>query len=151
MPISMDQIKQLREKTGAGVMDAKKALEESDGDLTKATEWVRQKGLARAAKKADRDAKEGIIASYVHMNKVASMVELNCETDYVARNDEFQHLGKEIAMQVASMAPENVEELLKQQYNRDPKRTIEELVKELSGKIGEKMEVKRIVRFQVGE
>jgi elongation factor Ts len=151
MAISMDQIKQLREKTGAGVMDAKKALEESDGDMTKAVEWVRLRGLAKAAKKADRDAKEGIIASYVHMNKVASMVELNCETDYVARNDEFQHLGKEIAMQVASMAPENVEELLKQQYNRDPKRTIEELVKELSGKIGEKMEVKRFVRYQVGE
>jgi elongation factor Ts len=132
-------------------MDAKKALEESDGDMVKATEWVRQRGLAKAAKKADREAKEGVIANYVHMNKVAAMVELNCETDYVARNDEFQHLGREIAMQVASMAPENVEELLKQQYNRDPKRTIEELVKELSGKIGEKMEVKRFVRYQVGE
>ncbi|MEO8581019.1 MAG: translation elongation factor Ts [Patescibacteria group bacterium] len=151
MSISMDLIKQLREQTGAGIMDAKKALEESNGDMTKAAEWVRQRGLAKAAKKADRDAKEGIIANYVHMNKVAALVELNCETDFVARNDEFQHLGKELAMQVASMAPESVDELMKQQYNRDPKKTMEELVKELSGKIGEKMEVKRFVRYQVGE
>lgn len=151
MAISMDQIKQLREKTGAGVMDAKKALEESKGNMENAIEWVRQRGLAKAAKKADREAKEGVIASYVHMNKVAALVELNCETDFVARNEEFQHLGKEVAMQVASMAPENVEELLKQQYNRDPKRTIEELVKELSGKIGEKMEIKRFIRYAVGE
>src|SRR5690349_20983903 len=105
MAISMDLIKQLREQTGAGIMDAKKALEESDGDMKKAAEWVRQRGLAKAAKKADRDAKEGIIASYVHMNKVAAMVELNCETDFVARNEEFQNLGRELAMQVASMAP----------------------------------------------
>lgn len=151
MAISMDQIKSLREKTGAGVMDAKKALEESKGDMNKAVEWVRQRGLAKAAKKADRDASEGIIASYVHMNKVAALVELNCETDFVARNEEFQHLGKEVAMQVASMAPESVGELLEQQYNRDPKKTIGELVKELSGKIGEKMEVKRFVRYSVGE
>lgn len=151
MAISMDLIKQLREQTGAGIMDAKKALEESNGDMTKAVEWVRQRGLAKAAKKADRDAKEGIIANYVHMNKVAAMVEFNCETDFVARNEEFLNLGREIAMQVASMAPENVKELMAQQYNRDPKKTMEELVKELSGKIGEKMEVKRFVRFQVGE
>lgn len=151
MAISMDLIKQLREQTGAGIMDAKKALEESNGDMEKAMEWVRQRGLAKAAKKADRDAKEGIIANYVHMNKVAALVELNCETDFVARNEEFQHLGKELAMQVASMAPESVDELMKQQYNRDPKKTMEELVKELSGKIGEKMEVKRFVRYSVGE
>lgn len=151
MPISMDLIKQLREQTGAGIMDAKKALEESNGDMSKAVEWVRQRGLAKAAKKADRDAHEGIIANYVHMNKVAAMVELNCETDFVARNEEFLNLGRELAMQVASMAPESVDELMKQQYNRDPKKTMEELVKELSGKIGEKMEVKRFIRYQVGE
>lgn len=153
MAISMDQIKQLREMTGAGVMDAKKALEESNGNIEKAAEWVRQKGLARAEKKlADRDAKEGIIASYVHQtNRIASLVELSCETDFVARNEEFTKLGREIAMQVASMMPENVDDLLAQQYIRDPKKTIAELVKELSGKIGEKMEVKRFVRYSVGE
>lgn len=152
MSISMDQIKQLREATGAGVMDAKKALTETDGDMTKAAEWIRQKGLARAEKKAaERDAKEGAVVSYVHLNRVGALVELSCETDYVARNEEFQHLGREIAMQVASMAPETVEELVEMQYNRDPKKTIGELVKELSGKIGEKMEIKRFVRYQVGE
>lgn len=151
MAISMDQIKQLREKTGAGVMDAKKALEESNGDMTKALEWVRQRGLAKAAKKADREANEGIIATYVHQtNKIAVMVELNCETDFVARNEEFQKLGKEIAIHIASMMPENVEELLKQEYVRDSSQTIHDLVQQLSGKIGEKMEVKRFLRYQVG-
>ncbi len=151
MAISMDQIKQLRESTGAGVMDAKKALEESKGDMTKAVEWVKQRGLVKAAKKADRDAKEGIIASYVHQtNKIAVMVELSCETDFVARNEEFQKLGREIALHIASMMPENVEELLKQEYVRDASQTIHDLVQQLSGKIGEKMEVKRFIRYQVG-
>ena len=148
----MDLIKQLREQTGAGVMDAKKALEESNGDMAKAAEWVRQRGLAKAEKKADREAKEGVIATYVHQtNKLAAMVEFSCETDFVARNDEFKKLGQEIAMQVASMAPEDVADLLQQDYIRQPGRTIEELVKELSGKIGEKMEIKRFVRYSLGE
>lgn len=152
MAISMDQIKQLREATGAGVMDAKRALEESNGDMTKATEWIRQKGLSRAEKKsAEREAKEGAVVSYIHMNRVGAMVELSCETDFVARNPEFQALGKEVAMQIASMAPETVEELVDMPYNRDPKKKIGELVKELSGKIGEKMEIKRFVRYMVGE
>jgi elongation factor Ts len=149
----MDQIKQLREKTGAGVMDAKKALEEADGNIDKASEIIRQKGLVRAEKKAaEREAKEGIIATYLHQNnRVATMIELSCETDFVARNEEFTNLGREIAMQVASMMPEDVDDLLKQQYIRDPKKTIEELVKELSGKIGEKMEIKRFERYAIGE
>lgn len=152
MGISMDLIKQLREKTGAGVMDAKKALEESNGDMAKATEWVKKRGLAKAAKKADRDAREGIIASYVHQtNKIAVMVELNCETDFVALNDEFQKLGREIALHIASMNPKDVDELLKQEYVRDPDQTIHDLIQQLSGKIGEKMEVKRFIRYQVGE
>lgn len=152
MSVSMSDIKKLREKTGAGVMDAKKALEESDGDMKKAMEWVRQRGLAKAAKKADRDAKEGIIASYIHQtNKIGVMVELNCETDFVARNDEFLNLGKEIALHIASMNPKDVDELLKQEYVRDPSQTIDNLVKQLSGKIGEKMEVRRFVRYQLGE
>lgn len=153
MAVIMDMIKQLREETGAGVMEAKKALEECNGDMTKAMEWVRQKGLARAEKKAlEREAKEGMIASYVHQNnRIGVLVELSCETDFVARNEEFQKLGREVAMQIASMAPENVEELLEQAYIREPSKTIGILVKELSGKTGEKMEVKRFVRFQLGE
>ncbi len=153
MAISMSDIKKLREETGAGVMDAKKALEESGGDFTKAKEWVKQKGLARAAKKAaEREAGEGIIASYVHANnRIGVLVELACETDFVAKNEEFQNLGKEVAMQVASMNPKDVDDLAKQQYIRDPKKLIGDLVKELSGKIGEKMEIKKFTRFEVGE
>ncbi len=152
MSISMSDIKKLRAETGAGVMDAKRALEESDGDFKAATEWVKQKGLARAEKKADRETKEGYVATYVHTNnKIAAMVEILCETDFVARNDEFQKMADEVAMQVASMDPSDVDELLKQEYIRDPKQTIEELVKTTSGKIGEKFVVNRFIRYQVGE
>ncbi|CAN5270563.1 hypothetical protein BH10PAT2_BH10PAT2_4090 [soil metagenome] len=145
-------IKALREETGAGMMDCKKALEESDGDMEKAREWVRKRGLAKAEKKADRETKEGYVAVYAHNNnKVAAMVEILCETDYVARNPEFQEMARSVAMQVVSMDPENVEELLKQEFIKNPDQTIEELVKSLSGKIGEKFVINRFVRYSVGE
>jgi elongation factor Ts len=152
MAISMDAIKQLREETGAGIMDAKRALEESNGDMDQAREWIKQRGLAKAEKKSDRETKEGYIASYVHTTgKVAAMVEILCETDFVARNEEFQSMAKSVAMQVASMAPTDVEELLAQDFIKDPSLTIEELVKGLSGKIGEKFVVNRFVRYNLGE
>jgi len=145
-------IKALREETGAGMLDCKKALEESAGDMEKAREWVRQRGLARAEKTADRATPEGYIASYVHNNgKIAALVEILCETDYVARNPEFQEMAKHVAMQVASMNPASIEELLAQEFIRNPDTTIEELVKSLSGKIGEKFVVNRFVRYEVGE
>jgi elongation factor Ts len=144
-------IKALREETGAGMMDCKKALEESNGDMEKAREWVRQRGLAKAEKKADRETNEGYISSYVHgTGKVAALVEILCETDFVARNPEFQEMAKNVAMQVASMNPSTVEELLAQDYIRG-EGTIDELVKGLSGKIGEKFVVNRFVRYEVGE
>lgn len=144
-------IKALREETGAGMMDCKRALEESNGDMEKAREWVRQRGLAKAEKKADRETKEGYIASYVHNNgKVAAMVEILCETDFVARNQEFQEMARNVAMQVVSMNPASVEELLEQDYIRG-EGTIDELVKGLSGKIGEKFVVNRFVRYEVGQ
>jgi len=148
--ISMEDIKILREKTNAGVMDAKKALEESDGNMAKAEEWIRQKGMQRAEKKADRETKAGIVASYVHMGKIGVLVELNCETDFVAKTDAFVNLGKELAMQVSSMNPESVDELLSQVYIRDGAKTIAELVKETAGKVGENVSVKRIARFELG-
>lgn len=148
--ISMEDIKILREKTNAGVMDAKKALEESDGNMAKAEEWIRQKGMQRAEKKADRETKAGIVASYVHMGKIGVLVELNCETDFVAKTDAFVNLGKELAMQVSSMNPESVDELLSQVYIRDGAKTIAELVKETAGKVGENVTVKRIARFELG-
>jgi elongation factor Ts len=142
MAISMDEIKKLREKTGAGVMDAKKALEESGGDMKKAETWIAKKGLAKAEKKADRETNQGAIGVYVHHDgKSAGLVKLLCETDFVARTDDFQKLARELAMQVTSMRPESKEEFLKQQYIRDPKMTIEELVKQTAGKLGENIQI----------
>lgn len=104
--IKPEDIKQLREKTGAGIMDCKHALEASGGDFDAAQLWLREKGLSTAAKKADRDAREGIVMSYIHHgSRLGVLLELNCETDFVARTDDFQQLAREIAMQVAGMAP----------------------------------------------
>ncbi len=150
--ITAADIKTLREETGAGMMDCKKALEESNGDMEKAREWIRQRGLAKAEKKADREAKEGYVAAYVHSNnRIAALVEIRCETDFVARNPEFQEMAKNVAMQVASMSPANVDDLLQQEFIKNPKMTIDELVKSLSGKIGERFIVQRFVRYEVGE
>ncbi len=149
---TVDDIKKLREETGAGMMDCKKAFDEAQGDFEQAKEILRQKSLIKAEKKADRETKEGYLASYIHTNrKVGAMVEVLCETDFVAKNEDFQKLANEIAMQVASMAPENVAELLAQDYIRDAKKTIDELVKEASGTIGEKLVINRFVRYEIGE
>ncbi len=108
MSITAIQVKELRDKTGAGFMDAKKALSEVDGDLEKAAELLRQKGMASAEKKMGRIASEGLIGSYVHNGKIGVLLEVNCETDFVARNEEFQQLVKDICLQIASSAPEYV-------------------------------------------
>jgi elongation factor Ts len=104
--IKPEDVKRLREKTGAGIMDCKRALTESGGDVDKAIAWLREKGLATAAKKAGREAREGIVASYIHHgDRLGVLLELNCETDFVARTDDFKQLGRELAMQVAGLAP----------------------------------------------
>jgi len=108
MAISAQMVKELREKTGAGMMECKKALEESGGDFNKAIEYLRQKGLATAQKKAGRTATEGIITSYIHMDKIGVLLELNCETDFVARNEEFRQLAKDIAMHIAAANPQYI-------------------------------------------
>lgn len=142
MTITLDQIKALREETGAGIMDVRKALTESKGDVTKAKAWIEKKGIKRAEEKSDRETGVSYVFSYVHFNgKVGSLVKLACETDFVAKTEDFQTLGKEIAMQVASMRPVNVKELLSQDYLRDSTKTIEGLVKALSGKTGENIQV----------
>jgi elongation factor Ts len=105
MNIAPDIIKELRDQTGVGLMDCKKALSEAGGDLAKAVDILRQKGLALAAKKASREASEGIIGSYIHLNKIGVLVELNCETDFVAKTDEFRELAKDIAMHIAATNP----------------------------------------------
>lgn len=148
MNITAQQVKQLREETGAGIMDAKKALTESNGNVEKAKEWLKAKGLERADKKADRETGVSFIFSYVHFNgKVGTLVKLACETDFVAKTDDFQNLGKELAMQVASMGATAAEELLEQDYLRDPKKKISELVKEVSGKTGENVRVLAIAKL----
>ncbi len=148
----IEKIKQLREETGAGILDVKNALSETDGDVDSANEFLKKKGLATADKKVDREAREGLIHSYIHGNgTVGSMIELRCETDFVARTDEFEELANELAMQVAAMNPESREDFLEQDYIRDTKRTIEDLIKDHIAKLGENIYVERFVRYELGE
>jgi len=150
MKINLDQLKKLREETGAGVMDVRRALEAGEGNEEKAREWLKANAIKTADKKSDRETKEGFVASYVHTTgKVGALVALTCETDFVAKTEDFRNLGREIAMQVASMSPETVEELLKQPYIRDPKSTISDLVKQTAGKVGENIVIKQFVRVNI--
>jgi elongation factor Ts len=196
--ISAAVVKELREKTGAGMMDCKKALTENDGDMAKAIEWLRQKGTISADKKQGRVAAEGLVESYIHTGgRIGVLVEVNCETDFVARREEFQQLVKNIAMQIAACPnvefvkvsdipedtvasekaiemgrddldgkPENIKEkivtgridkrlndiaLLPQPYIRDQSITIDELVKQSIAQLGENIQVRRFVRFVLGE
>lgn len=152
MSFSSADVKKLRELTGAGVMDCQKALTQAKGNFAKATELVRATGMARAEKKSDRETKVGYIGSYVHQNnQVAALVEVLCETDFVARNSDFQDMVKHLAMQVAAMAPADVTELMSQEFIKDPSITIEQMVKLVSGKIGERFVISRILRWQMGE
>ena len=147
----MEKIKKLREKTGAGIMDAKKALEEAKGDTKKAQEIITAKGLARAESKSGREVHSGKIYCYTHGGgSAAAMVEVACETDFVAKTPEFEALCKEIAMQVTSMNPKDTEELLSQAYIRDAGKTMDQLIKELGGKVGENIRVSRFARFKLG-
>lgn len=142
MKIDVETIKALREKTGAGVADCREALLETQGDLKKAEEVLRKKGIEKAAKKTDRQVKAGMVFSYTHhTGRLGALVGLACETDFVAKTDDFQKLGKELALHVAASRPENVEELLKQEYVRDASKTVEELIKEVIGKLGENIQV----------
>jgi elongation factor Ts len=147
----MDDIKKLREETGAGVMDAKKALEEH-GSYAKAKEVLMAAGAAKAAKKADRNAQDGLVVSYIHSTgKVGALVEVNCETDFVAKTEDFKKLCSEVAMQACAMPAENLEEFLAQAYIRDGSKKISDLVTETIAKVGENIKVARFTRFKVGE
>lgn len=151
MPITAQDIKKLREVTGARIMDCKKALEEANGDFKKAEALVEAKGLARAEKNEDRETKAGFIAHYVHMTGMtAALVEVVCETDFVAKNQDFRDLARDIAMHVTAMNPASVEELLEQEFIKDGSKTIGGMLKALSGKIGEKMVISRFVRYELG-
>ncbi|MBF0117785.1 MAG: translation elongation factor Ts [Desulfobacterales bacterium] len=195
--ISAEMVKKLREKTGAGIMDCKEALADSNGDFDKAIDFLRKKGLATASKRAGRATSEGVIGSYIHLGgKIGVLVEVNCETDFVAKNKDFTEFAKNIAMHIAASnpvgvtpedVPKNIIEkemeiyraqvremgkpenmvdkiaqgklnkffkescLLDQPYVRDPNITVQDVLNELIAKTGEKIQIKRFVRFQVGE
>jgi elongation factor Ts len=193
--MSLEQVKKIRELTGAGMVDVKKAIDEAGGDEQKAIEILRKKGQSKAVKKMDREAKEGVVASYIHSNKkIGSMVKLYCETDFVARNEEFQELANDIAMHISAMdpkvlSPEDVSEelvekergvwreqlasegkpeemmdkimegkekkfreesaLLTQSFVKEPELTVQDLVNEKIGKIGENIQVGEFVKFEL--
>ena len=197
MAFTMEDIKVLRERTGAGMMDCKNALQENDGDMEKAVTYLREKGIAKAAKKAARIAAEGLVDSYIHMGgRVGVLLEVNCETDFVARGDQFKELVHDIALHIAAANPsyvtkeevpaeviENEKAILRQQaieegkpaaivdrmvegriktyyedncllcqkFVKDPSKTIESLVTEATAVIGEKISVRRFVRYEMGE
>ena len=195
--ITAQMVKELREATGSGIMDCKRVLAEAEGNLDKAIELLRKKGLAKAAKRAGRSTSEGIVYSYIHTGaKLGVLVEVNCESDFVAKTEDFETFAKDIAMHIAAanpagLVPEDVDQsiiekereiyraqmleegkpeniidkivdgkvekfykevcLLSQQYIKDPQKTIEDVVKETIGKIGENIQIKRFARFQIGE
>jgi len=148
--VNIEEIKKLRQDTGAGVVDAKNALEEAKGDYKTAKEILKKKGFSTALKKSGRDAKQGIISTYSHLGKVGVIVELACETDFVARNELFKQVAHDLTLQVASMKPENIEELLAQTFIKDEKLTIEDLIRETVVKTGENVFIKRFIRYELG-
>jgi elongation factor Ts len=160
MPSTTELIKQLREKTGAGIMECKRAVDEALGDLAQAEKLLKERGLAMAANKAGREAGQGLIDSYVHAGRIGAMIELNCETDFVARTDDFRTLAREIAMQVAATNPSRISAtdesadgdvaLLDQPYIRDSSKTVQELVNETIARVRENIVVRRIARFELG-
>lgn len=164
--ISVDSIKQLRETTGAGIMDCKRALGESGGDLAKAAEILKAQGIARADKKTSRVASQGLVEAYIHAGgRIGALIEVNCETDFVARTDAFKELAHDLAMQVAAMNPRYVSAedipaednvnpkevcLLSQPFIKSPDVTIQDLIKQHIGILGENVIVRRFSRFELG-
>lgn len=151
MNISLDLLKKLRQETLAGVSDCREALEETNGDYEKAKKLILARSLEKAAKKEGKVTSQGIIESYIHAGRIGVLVELKCETDFVAKTDEFKNLAHEIALQIASMNPNNVEELLKEEYIRDASLKISELIKHTVAKVGENITVARFSRLELGQ
>ena len=145
--ISIEQIKQLREETGVSISECKKALEEAKGDFRKAKEILKKWGKDFAKKKIERETKEGIIENYIHPNKkIGAMVELQCESDFVARSEDFQRLAHELCLQIAAMNPTKAT-LLRQPWIRDETKTVKDLINEYIAKLGENIKIKRFVRY----
>lgn len=147
--MNASDVQKLREATGAGVMECKRALEETKGDLDKAVALIHEKGMIRAEKKSDRKTGAGILESYVHNNRVGVLLELRCETDFVVRSDPFRELAHNLVMHIAAMNPADVSVLLAQPYIRDDSTTIEKLVKNTIAKTGENIKVERFCRYEL--
>jgi len=167
LEIAVDQIKALRELTGAGVMDCKKALQQTLGDISKAEETLKANGIAKVEGKAGRETLEGVVEAYIHSGgRVGAMVELSCETDFVSRLPEFKELAHSLTMQIAAMGPpyldhpdipegdpRNPEDicLLHQSFIKDESKTIQDLIKELAARVGENIRVRKFTRFALGD
>jgi len=150
MANDIDKIKTLRDSTGLSFNEIKKALSEAGGDVEEAKKSLKELGIKVASKKSSRDVKEGLVASYVHSNKkLGSMVELLCETDFVARNDDFQNLAKDISMHIVATRPENSEDLLAQPFIKDPAITVQELINQHVAKLGENIQLGKFVVFEI--
>ncbi len=152
MKITIDQIRQMRDETGAPVLRVKKVLEEMKGDSKKAFAILQKEGFEKAAKRADRQTGQGRVFAYTHHSgKIVSLVELLCETDFVARNSLFEELGKNLSMQVASMNPKDLKEFEAQEFIKDPGKKIVDLVKEVIAKTGENIKIGRFERIEIGQ
>lgn len=149
--ITPKEIKRLRELTGVGITDAKAALVEAGGDFDKALAAMRKKGLTKADKRAEREARAGLIGSYTHDGRIGVLVEVNCETDFVAKTDEFKELVKDITMHIAASDPEDTSTLLEQPFVKNPDITVDDLVKEHAAKLGENIVIRRFERMALGE
>ncbi len=146
----IELVKKIRNETGLGIMEIKAALEEAEGDEKKAKEILKAKGLKKAETKTERETHQGRVATYTHTTgKIGVMVELLCETDFVAKHEDFMELTKDICLQIAAMNPENVDELLKQEFIKDGSTTVEEKIKGLVVKFGENMKLTRFARFEI--
>lgn len=166
MEVSVDQIKILREQTGAGIMDCRKALEDTDGDVEKAAELLRQRGMVKAQRRAGQETGEGVVEAYIHSgSRIGALVEINCQTDFVAKTSEFKELAHSLAMQVAAMAPEYIDRsdmkddddrdpeqvcLLQQPFIKDPSKVIQDLITELIVRVGENIRIRRFSYFALG-
>jgi len=165
--ISTDRVKELREQSGAGVMDCRNALLDAEGDMEKALQCLREQGFIKAEEKASRAVSQGIIEAYIHAGgRIGAIVELNCETDFVARTDEFKELAHNLALQIVALAPQYIssEEILEgadvepqeaclllQPYIKAPEMTIRDLITEMIARVGENIKVNRFARFEIGE
>ena len=148
--ISAEQIKQLRQKTNISVMECKEALEKAEGNEEKALKILEKKGKQKAIKKSQREVKQGLIESYIHNNgQIGVILELNCETDFVAKNDQFKELAHDLTMHIAAMNPENTKELLSQFFIKDEQKTIKDLINESIAKLGENIKIKKFVRLEI--